>query len=186
MFSDEAPEAPAPAGEPPKRKRGRPSNAERAARGETTPPRKAAPAPGKRTSSTRVPRRTAVDYAKSVDDVLGLVQAVVGMRDPVAAEIVGDGRPQLSRAVGKLAANNDLVGAWLDRLGTSSDALDVVLAAGAIAVPLAAHYGLLNRTPLREAARPYAERVAARTEAARADSEPTTHSPDAAADPYAA
>jgi hypothetical protein len=172
------------AAQSPPRKRGRRTNAEYLAAGQTPPPPSGAA--GRKTSRAAAPgrrgargaptgRRGAAEYAKSVDDVLALVQAVAGMRDPVAAEIIGDGRPNLSRAVGNLAASNDVVSALLDRLGTSSELLDVVIAAGAIALPLAAHYGALNSTPLAGMADPYRQRVAMRQAAAAPTPAPEEH-----------
>lgn len=170
-------ELPPAAEPPPPRKRGRRTNAEYEAMGKTPPPPSGAA--GRRTSKAAAPgrragrggpsgRRGAAEYTKAADDVLGLIQAVAGMRDPVAAEIIGDGRPNLARAIGKFAAGNDLVSAFLDRLGTSSDALDMVIAAGAIALPLAAHYGVLRNTPFAGSAEPYRARVAERAAAAEA------------------
>lgn len=112
----------------------------------------------RRTSSTRKPRatakprterapRAATPRAKPLDkrlsEAVGLVGLGVGMADPVCGGVIAARADDLGRAIANVARENPALAVWLDRLLTGTVYGELFAVSLSIALPIAAHHGML-------------------------------------------
>lgn len=105
-------------------------------------PRKDAAAPAAAAAKRPRPTKAApVDLASKLTELLTVAGLAVGMANPVDGLIISSNAQTLATALGKLAEENDSVRRVLLGLVTGSAWGAVLMAAGSIALPIAANHG---------------------------------------------
>lgn len=84
----------------------------------------------------------------SLTDLFSTVGVFVGMADPFDGQVIVAGAPNLAGALTAVAKENPKVAKSLARITETSAWGGVVFAVAGIAVPIAAHHGLLPAGPM--------------------------------------
>lgn len=88
------------------------------------------------------------NYADNGAAIMKILAGAVGMVDPVDGAIIASFADQIGEVVDRAAQQDPRVAAFLDRMGGGSPLAELGITLGTMLLLIAAHHGMLQRTPL--------------------------------------